>query len=456
MGWLSFFLSLTLLLLSIFLPKKIKSFQNINLFINPAIFFNILWTFILFLSALNLYNIDKPSDSAYWLLLLMQTCFTIGHFSILFIENRTSKQQNPEIKTKKASKEPIFCGWRLKLFYAICILTLLLNIIDIILVIYYLSEGIPAWQVHNWTLEPYGSSNPILDRRSFVETIVRNIILASFNLLIAPTSLYLLIKTKHKHRIPLFILSLIILITSSVAGGGGRLGFITYLGCAAIIFYINRKETFIQKIIKKYKKIFLAAIACSILALIVITIIRTGFGNSFKQLYTYFALPPTLLSKWLTTISSTPHTYGMLTFYGIIGYPLRALGMLGLPLPNIFTQATTSMLNAEKFLNVGYGVANAFVSPVYYFMIDGGIIFTIIASLFFGAITTLGIIRINKENNLKNTVLLSLIIYGLFISFVRVQTVIPTYIIAFIIAESPLYSQFKPIMHKSRSIHAHK
>lgn len=430
MGWFAFFISALILSFSILINRFLKNKVSIN----PAIFFNSLWTFILFLSALNLYNITKPSDTAYGLILLMQACFTFGYFIAATKKNNASTQTKADEATLKKCTDNFLSGWRLKLFYALCILNIIFNIIDIILVLQYISQGVPAWQVRNWTLEPYGSSNPILDRRSFIETIFRNIILGAFGTLIAPTSAYVLLKTKSKHRFRIFILAILGLLTSSLAGGGGRIGYITFIGAFLLVLFINRKDEHIQKILKKYKITIICSIIAAITMIVFFTIIRTGFGNVFKQIYTYFALPPTLLDSWLPTIAETPNTFGLLTFYGFFGYPLRLLGMLGLPTPALFATATTSMLNAEKFVNVGYGVANAFVSPVYYFMIDGGIPFLILSSIFFGFIVTMWIKKSYKQNNLKNTAILYLIMYGIFISFMRVQTVIPTFVISFIMA----------------------
>ena len=38
-------------------------------------------------------------------------------------------------------------------------------------------------------------------------------------------------------------------------------------------------------------------------------------------------------------------------------------------------------------MQLGFGVGNAFVTPIYYFMIDGGIPFVCFASLAFGFVT---------------------------------------------------------------------
>ena len=114
-----------------------------------------------------------------------------------------------------------------------------------------------------------------------------------------------------------------------------------------------------------------------LVALIIITLyttIRTGPGKLIKQTYTYFALPPTLLSEWLPQIKNTEYTYGMTTFFGIHSYCFRVLETFKLKnmIPEVYERAYKNILNAEQFKDVGSGKSNAFVSPVYYLYLDGG------------------------------------------------------------------------------------
>lgn len=84
------------------------------------------------------------------------------------------------------------------------------------------------------------------------------------------------------------------------------------------------------------------------------------------------------------------------------------------------------------FLNIGSGVGNAFVTPIYYFYLDGGIMFVILASFIFGIITSIAYKKTIRAINLKSFCNYCLIVYGVFISFMRIQTAIPSYIISFI------------------------
>ena len=98
MGILATSISLVFLIISI----KIKKTNSIK----PNSIFFALWTFILFLSTLNLYNINKPSNEAYLLIILMLIFFFIGsllgHFIKLdkfkMIENHFKKNKDKTFK----------------------------------------------------------------------------------------------------------------------------------------------------------------------------------------------------------------------------------------------------------------------------------------------------------------------------------------------------------------------
>ena len=63
MSWIVLFIDLLLLIISLKIFKKKP--------INPMMLFLTLWGFIIFLSCLNLYNIDKPTNETCILILSM-------------------------------------------------------------------------------------------------------------------------------------------------------------------------------------------------------------------------------------------------------------------------------------------------------------------------------------------------------------------------------------------------
>ena len=427
MNILTLIISILLLISLIFFYRKRNA-------IRTMVIFFLLWTFILILSNLNLYGIYKPSFQAYLLIMLMLLFFAIGAIAYIVM----SKQKLKKSGNQKSRKNDRKIELRYKIYYFLCFCIIIFNIIDIIIIIKELANDNPLWQIRNWTLEPFGSSNPILDRRSFLESAFRNIILASFETIIPPiTAYYFFYEENKKRKYMLLVVSIVVLITSSIAGGGGRLGFIYYIGCFILVFFIvyRNKNSSIETI-KKYKKIICTFLILGILFVAIYTIFRTGLGNIIKQTYTYFALPPTLLSIWLPDLENVKHTFGLTTFFGIHSYFFRVLDTIGLDflVPQIYNDTYTHILNAEIFKQVGYGIGNAFVTPIYYFYIDGGYPFVCIASTFFGYLVSSLYENFEKRIDARSFVIYALVMYGVFVSFIRIQTAIPSYIISFILA----------------------
>lgn len=421
MGYITFILSAIMLVVSI---KKHK-----NNLLNPVVLFFTLWTGILFLSILNLYDIYRPSAKAYLLILLMLIFFFIGSFinKILpFLKNKTQK-------LKKQKIQPFYIA-----IYILVALFLFFTIIDCVIVVQGLLDGVPMWKIRGWRMAPFGtSSNPMLDRRSFIEEIFRSTILTPFEILMPPIAAYTFFNDKNKKRqYTLLISSILMLLTSSFAGGGGRLGFIYFFGTFIISFVLTNKDKILTKETKKkYSKMLLIFMIIGVAIVVLFTSFRTG-ASFIKQCYTYFALPPTLLSLWLPEIEKFKHTYGLLTTFGIHSYLFRGLDAIGLDflIPQIYNDTFGYMLEAETIKQVGYGVATAFVTPVYYFYIDGGYFFVCLASLLFGMLITNAYNKILQEINIRSFTFYILIMYGIFLTFIRVQTVIPAYVIAFILA----------------------
>ena len=318
----------------------------------------------------------------------------------------------------------------------ICIMVILLNLIDTIIVFKHLLNGVPMWQIRNWSLAPFNSNNPILSRRSFIESFIRNVVFEPFGLLIHPVAAYYLFfgENKKDKKIMLF-LSILTVLTESLAGGGGRLKYVYFIMCYLLTF-IAFKKTLNSKtnILKKYRKVLIIFIIIAFIIVVGFTALRSGGRGFINEAYRYFALPPTLLSEWLPKLRFEPHTYGLLTTFGIHSYFFRGLNQIGMSslVPGIFNKSFEHILNAEKFIKVGSKSANAFVTPVYYFYLDGGFIFVVIASILFGFLVTYVFNKIDNKLNIRSFILYMIIMYGVFVSFMRIQTAIPSYIIAIV------------------------
>lgn len=416
MSWLVLCVDLLLLVISLKIYAKKP--------MNPMILFLALWGFIIFLSCLNLYGMDKASNETWILMLSMILFFFLG--SVVQKSGRVLVNQNRIFKNKHEMRKKLFVFLTILIFGA-----LFYNCFE---VMKYIMKGIPLWQIRNWSLEAYGADSQ--NGRSFLGQLIKVLILDPFAAIFFPfVAYYFLNPKKNKYRKGLLILSLIYLILSSLSSGGGRLAIVCYVFYFLLAYITFAKKSIVKKInVKKYKKAIITFAIIGVVAVCVLSTLRNGAGTFLREIYIYFALPPTLFDKWLPELQKGQHTYGMLTFFGVHSYFFRFFEAVGLKnlVPNVYNVSYKWILNAELWKNVGSGINNAFVTPIFYFYKDGGILFVCLFSFVFGWLTQMLYRKFTKRLNVGSFILYSLVMYGVFVSFMRAQTCIPSYWISFI------------------------
>ncbi|HBZ64318.1 MAG TPA: hypothetical protein DEO89_06920, partial [Lachnospiraceae bacterium] len=191
--------------------------------ISPFVFFYFFWDFILLLSVLNLYEIYLPSDKAYFYIDLMLVSFFMGMML------RTSLGKKIVLRKYGFKHTPTHTPNKInfRIFYLLAFLSFFFLIKDGFQVLKFFESGIPLWQIRNWSLAPAGTNNPIMSSRSFVEEVIRTVILEPFGNVMTPmTCYYFMVKRNDKNSRFIFLITIVQLVLSSAIGGGGRLGFL--------------------------------------------------------------------------------------------------------------------------------------------------------------------------------------------------------------------------------------
>lgn len=417
MGMFALIVSIFLLVISILI------FDNKPL--HPATLFYGLYSFILLLSNMHLFNLFKASEEAYFLIAIMLFSFALGSarsfYPLLKIGKKIYRKRDLNVK----------------IFMILSFVNIIVLLKDVFMVVSLVKGGTPIWQVRNWSLAEMGADNPIMNGRSFLEELIRALVLAPFGMAIPPIASYIFFDSvDRKYKVKIVILVVVQVVLTSIAGGGGRLRFVYFFGCfiIAYLMFSNRKllKNFSRRKYKKY--MFLIAIV-ALIGIGITTIARAGNGTLLKQIYKYFALPPTLLAVWLPEIEKSAKTYGFLTFYGVIGYFFRTFKTLGLNflVPSIYDEAFNHLLRIQEFRNVGFGTANAFVTPIYYMMVDGGIPFLCLGSFVLSSLAANYHKRLKKNIDIRSFSIYAMIMYGIFETFMNVMTAVPAQIITFLL-----------------------
>lgn len=393
--------------------------------LNAVTFFLALWCVIIFFSCLNLYEIDRPSDQTFVLLLLMIIFFTFGG-----IMGHLIRFRYVSVCFIKHKKEVNYT-----LFIILFSIMFLFGLRGCFSTIKYVLEGVPLWQIRNWKLSAYESDNTMINR-SFILQLISVLIVIPFQTIFYPFVAYYFLNSECKTRKRiLFVISLFCLAMDSIAGAGGRLGTVCYVLYFFLAYSFSKKGKIMSYFMKrKIRKIILRLAGLGVICVVCLSSLRNGVGKFFKETYTYFALSPTLLDKWLPELYEGTKTCGLLTFFGLHSYFFRTLIYLGLDdfVPEIYETSYQWILNAEKWKVIGAGSANAFVTPVFYFYKDGGWVAVAFLSLLFGFIVEKLDLRFRKNNNVGSFVLYCLLMYGVLVSFMRIQTCIPSYWISYV------------------------
>lgn len=382
---------------------------------NPFVLYYTLWTGILFLSSLHLYGMYVASNKTYFLITLTNVFFFCGGL-VKLPQKSGYIEKNREISLDTKS---------LCFFIAVSIIIKVMDFYD---AVKKLNSGMELWQLRQDSFSVYDSS-----AGGFLIEVIRNVLVSPFNNIAIPLVAYMIFREPNRKVAKILTIYLILSTCMGiVSGGGGRLTYI-YIGGSLIYSFLFLDKEKVRTVYRKYKRKIVFLSILLICALALFTVLKVGAENIFRNIYVYFGMQPTLLDVNLHELEGEDYTYGMLTLFGLHSYFFRFLDAVGLNMliPKVYLTAYQYLLNANTFKQVGFGVANSFVSPTYYFYLDGGIAFVIFASFFFGVVISNSMRVIRKNMNIKKFCFYALIMYGVFLTFMAVETIFPQYILTF-------------------------
>lgn len=381
---------------------------------NPFVLYFSLWSVVLCFSVISLFGMYVPSDKTYILITLMNAFFFLG--------GTVKLPKKIGIKAKSGE-----VALNVRLVYLLLVISFVVKFVDFISALQKLQSGMELWEIRQDAFAVYDASNG-----SFFAEVIKNVLISPFNSIVIPLSVYLLFRETNRSATKILVAYLVAsTLMGAVSDGGGRLNYIYIAGCAIYSFWFLDKKK-IGAIYSRYKhKINIALILMGTF-IIVLTIIRVGIDNLFEQIYTYFGMTPTLLDVNLKVAEGYGYTFGLLTLFGFHSYFFRFLNVVGLPgfVPLAYDRAYQYLLSANVFRNVGFGSANSFVSPIYYFYLDGGYAAVILFSFCFGVLVSNATKMIRGNLNAQTFCYYSIMMYGVFLSFIRIQTTIPSFCIS--------------------------
>lgn len=432
MGLFSVFISFFFLVLSVLIYKRGLT--------QPLVFFFFVWLVVCIFSVYKT-AIFPASEEAFTYIIIMLCCVFMGSLAF-FLPDLQLQHSDIELTENYASVTGDLKRASMTTIYLLLLVYIAFSLIDSYIIIKNFFQGTQLWVMRSWRMSTYGVDiNPLIERQSFLEVTFRATILYPFQNLVAPISAYFFfnktLRAKHKKFLWAAVISFFLTI---IATGGSRNTIVYFFGCF-ILYYVlfSEKEFHIKQRIKKAASNVVVVSTILLVAVCLVLFVTNARTNLsvWDSLSSYLGIAPTLLTLHLPEILQSPPTYGFLTFFGLVTYPMRFLQQIGANgfVPEIYTNAFQYVLNAQNFYIISSTglVRNAYVTPVFYFLIDGGMPFLVFASLFFGIVLGRFSRHFFKSITIKKFVYYSLIMQAILFSFVQVPSVQPSFVFSILL-----------------------
>ncbi len=253
--------------------------------------------------------------------------------------------------------------------------------------------------------------------------VYRNYISKPFCLLIYPiTAIDFLLGSRRKWLI--VVTAAITLINMMYQGG--RLP-ILYLVIHLFVIYVLYRRVIV---LSKMQKIFVVVLI--FLSFVLVSFVTDQRGGKSMQetfsIYTGGCIP--LFDNYLRLLYTTPNTFGLASFSGLINSIIAILGNFGLNLPD-FMYGVNKALNTEATIYIGPDIKmNAYVTLFYCFFLDGGYVGVIVLMFLYGYYSTYFFYKALLLRNFKWVLIYSIICQSIMFSMVRFQFSTAPYILA--------------------------
>lgn len=383
---------------------------------NPLTTMLAIWSVLLPLSGLRLYQTYALSDKALLVIAVGLIGYTIGTsigmIPIKYVYHNTT--------IREAERQSVDYVFNYKLLYILNTISILVYSFLLVQVIRLLLSGRTYIYIRElFVSEDEGGlrSNHLINvLRSFIATPMTYLMMAVF-----PIEVFF----KRKDR--LLIIQTVLLIVFFVLTTGGRSVMLWFPIYIVYVYLYKRKITSSSdrhRNRKNKRRIILGVIVMGFF-LYIMTINRKGEGvDLLREAYIYFVAPLPHFDVWIDRVSSNNVIgYGLSSFYGLL-YPFVYL----LRLLHIFNgnpefvlkiyNYSFSYLEASSFIGP-HTKMNAFVTIFYQPFVDGRFLGVFFILFVFGFICGRSFYKANYQNNLKSLLIYLLLFQKIIFSFVR-------------------------------------
>lgn len=367
-------------------------------FLNPIFLFCMFWGIINLLVIVNLFSFYYPSKFVF----ILSFCGCTSFFVSYLIYNFYMTKKNFSLKQSRYRL-------RRKLLNLLFLITLVYMIYRLFLTINVIIDGKSLDYIRRLSL---GYDNSLVKTK--FEYLYNGYINKTLIEIIFPI-LGCVEFSKNKNW-KYLALSFILMLLNTICTGGR---FALYYFVIIIIYTLLINFSNLKAYIIKNKKVIFFVMIFAFVSLAFVTVLRSG-TNIFSYLYAYFSGAFYNLSVRLESLPQNFHyTYGASSFLGIFKSLFVVLDNINvLAYPNWYNYAI-GLTNVESFIFLSDTIKfNAYVTPIYSFYLDGGILGVVLGFFGSGLITSHVYRRFTIFKDSFSYMWLLFIVIGIFTSMV--------------------------------------
>lgn len=390
--------------------------------LNPITVFFGLWSIILFMSDLKLYNILVAEDETYKMIFVGSVMFALGFFVWKWVltKSKTALNRGGSVKEYRLNYTAI---------YLMAIFCIVFYLWDFSKVIGFLLNGKTLGFIRENAQEGQ------LYSESGILNAIRMLIVSPFSsvlMIVTPVDFF---KGRKDKKLMFFTLVILVLKMLTDASRSRMI----YLIMSAVICYFYARQSnddgdgikrhytnFMQKLnISKTVPVFILGCLCAGGLLYFITLSRSG-SNALRHTYYYFAMEPIMLQKWCAIVDKADMvSYGCASANGVL-FPFFYVitNAFGLEYPEFWRSAYDMIVSVGTDWQVIAGVgttANSYATVFLTFYMDGRFWGIVIGMFLYGAVVAKSYVSVLRNPNQKNLSIYCLILIGVFYTFIQLM-----------------------------------
>ncbi len=388
----------------------IISFLTIKEKYNPITVFSGFWLTITILSEMDLYDVPKPDNYIYVLVMMGVCFFAIGAAIYSFASKRVRFKIGDYVTGETSSS-----GIRYKQFNFFIVVLLLLLVMYLVRSLGYMLAGIPMNVIRqnfrSWVI------------RSPIEQLLWTFIVLPATIGLVPISLYAY--AIDKKGIKYILVSLFATMFLSLCDGGRVYLMFYVIQFAFFTIFKPADERVSAKIKNRFlKTLFFIAVAVGCIALMAFISNERQVEESFAEsLYIYFTgCFPFMEAKMADVSASELYAYGGAFLYAPLTLGMMVLKNLGfIDYPEFFLRIQDTINALQNYTRIDGFNFNAFASIFFYFYYDFREVGICLGSFLFGFIANRFFVQMKKTNSARHMMVYSTILIAIASSMVRWQ-----------------------------------